>query len=176
MEMNISYYLHFVQARPRAPRQRLQRVGHNPQLTGVSTCPFTRTTFVAERSKAAALTSSTSKRLPNVNSPCKAVVFKRTWRSNTRFKNDPPRSAIWRGARHDRRRSESLCSAIPNGLDVWNGVQPAPRSSGIRVSIDHFPKSGGPPEYHLRSIKRLKKQQAFQKRSTAFYCLAWREA
>jgi hypothetical protein len=45
-----------------------------------------------------------------------------------------------------------------HGLDVWNGAQPAPRSSGIRVSIDHFPKSCGPLEYHLRSIQRLKKQ------------------
>ena len=46
-----------------------------------------------------------------------------------------------------------------SGLDVWNGVQPAPRSNGIRVSSDHFPKSSGPPEYHLRSIKRLKRRR-----------------
>jgi len=26
------------------------------------------------------------------------------------------------------------------------------------VIIDHFPKSCGPPEYHLRSIKRFKKK------------------
>jgi len=57
-------------------------------------------------------------------------------------------------------------SAIPNGLDVWNGVQPAPRSSGIRVSIDHFPKSCEPPEYHLRSIKRLKKKKSNSKQLT----------
>jgi len=35
---------------------------------------------------------------------------------------------------------------------------PSP-SSGVRVSIDHFPKSCGPPEYHLRSIKGLKKKK-----------------
>ena len=29
------------------------------------------------------------------------------------------------------------------------------------VSIDHFPKSCGPPEYHLRSIKRLKKKKKY---------------
>ena len=52
--------------------------------------------------------------------------------------------------------SGGLAAAAP---DVWDAVQPAPRSSGIRVSIDHFPKSCGPPEYHLRSIKRLKKKK-----------------
>jgi len=31
------------------------------------------------------------------------------------------------------------------------------RSSGIRSVVDHFPKSSVPPEYHLRSIKRLKR-------------------
>ena len=36
----------------------------------------------------------------------------------------------------------------------WNSARPPEQ----RVSIDHFPKSCGPPEYpyHLRSIKRLK--------------------
>ena len=29
----------------------------------------------------------------------------------------------------------------------------------MRVSIDHFLKSCGPPEYHLRSIKRFKKKK-----------------
>jgi len=29
----------------------------------------------------------------------------------------------------------------------------------VRVSIDHIPKICGPPEYHLRSIKRLKKKK-----------------
>ena len=36
-------------------------------------------------------------------------------------------------------------------------------SSGIRVSIDHFPKSCGPPEYRLRSIKRLKKKKTCER-------------
>ena len=36
--------------------------------------------------------------------------------------------------------------------------QPGPRRSGMGVSIDHFPKSCGPLEHHLRSIKRLKKK------------------
>ena len=32
-----------------------------------------------------------------------------------------------------------------------------PGSSGVRVSFDRFPKRFEPPEYHLESIKRLKK-------------------
>ena len=39
---------------------------------------------------------------------------------------------------------------------AWS--QPAPRSSGIRFVVDHFPKNCGPPEYHPRSIKRFKRR------------------
>ena len=44
------------------------------------------------------------------------------------------------------------------GLDVWSGVIPPP-GAAVLGSIDHFPKSYGPPEYHRRSIKRLKKKK-----------------
>jgi len=37
--------------------------------------------------------------------------------------------------------------------------QRLPWSSGIRLVVDHFPKSCGPPEYHLRSIKRLQRRR-----------------
>ena len=36
----------------------------------------------------------------------------------------------------------------------------AARGSGIRLAVDHIPKSRGPLKYHLRSIKRLKRRRA----------------
>ena len=39
------------------------------------------------------------KRLPKVDSLCKAVVFKSQHRPQTRSGNDPPLSALWRGQR-----------------------------------------------------------------------------
>jgi len=36
------------------------------------------------------------------NSPCKAVVFKRQYRSFKRSENDPALSALWRGAEERR--------------------------------------------------------------------------
>ena len=46
--------------------------------------------------------------------------------------------------------------------------QPAIRSSGMRVSMDHFPKSCGPPEYHLR-LKRLTRTFRRAATSKIFY-------
>jgi len=40
---------------------------------------------------------------------------------------------------------------------TWS--QPAPRGSGIRLVVDRFPGSCGPPEHHLRSIKRFKRRR-----------------
>jgi len=51
----------------------------NPGCTGIRTTP------------------ESSKGLPKVNSPCKAVVFEIQLRSKKRFKTDPPLSALWRG-------------------------------------------------------------------------------
>ena len=50
------------------------------------------------------------------------------------------------------------------GLE-WS--QPAPWSSDIRVSGDHFSKICGPPEHHLRSIKRFKEKKLSAKVETA---------
>ena len=77
-------------------------------------------------------------------------------------------------------RRDSLEGRVCRGVHLIQGLgfgqwtrcrewsQPAPRSSGIRVGIDHFPKSCGPPEYHLKSIKRLRKK----KQNVA---MVWRE-
>ena len=55
-------------------------------------------------------------------------------------------------------------SAEPSGADCVYELLSTQQlsSSGIRVSIEHFPKSCGPPEYHLRSRKRLQKKTQFK--------------
>jgi len=45
------------------------------------------------------------------------------------------------------------------------GVSPPPRRSGVRLVVDHFPKSCGPPEYHLRSIHGLKRSRRLLERT-----------
>jgi len=66
------------------------------------------------------------------------------------------------GARADERVRTSEARAAKSSdvdarADQGFRSQPAPRSSRVRLVVDHIPKSCGPPEYHLRSIKRLKR-------------------
>jgi len=54
-------------------------------------------------------------------------------------------------------RDESPGLRAEGAISLWNGVSPPPGAAVLGLLFDHFPKRCGPPEYHLRPTKRLKR-------------------
>jgi len=79
---------------------------------------------------------------------------------------NPTTNALHPNASKERRTGGLVLKARRLLYHSTRGVRVITKRS-LRVSIDHFPKRSGPPDYHLRSIKRLKKKKRRRKHRRA---------